>query len=128
VAHGYTMTTQGSCHAPTALSASGHDSRGFFFPSRRFGAKIVLRFGYLLGWQAPICLPAERKGAAHQLPVVRYGQVAPGLVVAPAKDVFNLLVAQPDPHPQPVEPHHLSDARQGENALSFPLETGWRAG
>src|SRR5215204_1909633 len=114
--------THGSSHALTDLSASGHDTWGLLFsPSRRFGRQIVLRLRHLLDRQATKCPPAERKRQAHQLPVSSYGYVAPDLVVAPSQSVLDLLVALLHPHPQTVEPDHLSDARGGEITLNFPL-------
>src|SRR5215208_6945896 len=62
----------------------------------------------------------KRERQAHQLPVSSHGYVVPDLVVAPSQSVLDLLVAVLHPHPQTVEPDHLSDARGGEITLNFP--------
>ena len=46
--------------------------------------------------------PTERKGAAHELPVVPDSEIRPYLVLCPAQSLLDLLVALLYPHPQPV--------------------------
>ena len=46
--------------------------------------------------------PAEREGAAHELPGVPDSEIRPYLVLCPAQSLLGLLVALLHPHPQPA--------------------------
>src|SRR5262247_747977 len=113
----------GSSHPRTARSACGQPTVG------RLGGSSAVFFSVLRGWLGfrcgrglplvgggrPVLLPAEAEGTTDQLPMPSDGSVAAHLIVRPAQDMLDLLVALFDPHPQTIQPDNL-------------FQRGWRPG
>src|SRR5438309_5716467 len=106
---------QGSSHARTARSATGHERCGrvgcmvaIFSPTPVLrGSRICLCWLVSLRPGLALVVPAEGEGAADQGPVPPDGSIGAHLVVAPAQCPLCLLVALLHPVPQAVQADDL---------------------
>jgi hypothetical protein len=64
-----------------------------------------------------VVVPAKGEGTAHQLPMPPDSLIISDLILGPSQSMFDLFVTLFNPHSQPIQPDHFSQAGNCERAL-----------